>query len=226
LADPFGVFTLDIAPCSRYTALMDAIERRGALGRSARGMVILTIGSWLPVLSLLSGTAWAQSVVPAPGPNAGVQAPRETTSSSRGDDQNIEPVFKAVTGAFFAVSVPDLAAATMWYAEKLGLHTVMSTEGPGGGRVAVLEGNGLIVELVYLPEAQPLSRVAPALRSEEHVHGLFKAGLVIEDFDGLVTRLRARHVDIAYGPFPTREGQRANVVIRDHAGNLIQFFGR
>jgi len=47
-----------------------------------------------------------------------------------------------------------------------------------------------------------------------------------DDFDGAVARLKARGVEIAFGPCPAREGQRANVLIRDNAGNLIQLFGR
>jgi len=30
---------------------------------------------------------------------------------------------------------------------------------------------------------------------------------------------------IAIGPFPATREQRANAIIRDHAGNFIQFFG-
>jgi catechol 2,3-dioxygenase-like lactoylglutathione lyase family enzyme len=171
----------------------------------------MSLEPWLIVLSLLPGPTAVHALDAAPG---------------QGGDPKAEPVFKAVTGAFFAVSVPDLAAAVLWYGEKLGLRTVMTTDGPGGGRVAVLEGNGLIVELVYLREAQPLARAAPSVRAEQYIHGLFKAGVVVDDFEALVAGLKARHVDIAYGPFAAREGQRANVVIRDHAGNLIQFFGR
>ena len=37
--------------------------------------------------------------------------------------------------------------------------------------------------------------------------------------------LKARHVDIAYGPYPAQANQRANVIVRDNAGNLIQVFG-
>jgi hypothetical protein len=38
--------------------------------------------------------------------------------------------------------------------------------------------------------------------------------------------LRTKGVQIAYGPYPAKTGQRANVIIRDIDGNLIQFFGR
>jgi hypothetical protein len=37
--------------------------------------------------------------------------------------------------------------------------------------------------------------------------------------------LEARDVEIAFGPYPARADQRANVIVKDNAGNLIQFFG-
>ena len=37
---------------------------------------------------------------------------------------------------------------------------------------------------------------------------------------------QARGAEIAFGPFPARDGQRANLIVRDNAGNLIQFFGK
>lgn len=54
---------------------------------------------------------------------------------------------------------------------------------------------------------------------------VFKAGFLVKDFDSAVDELRARGVTIAFGPFPAQNGQRANVLIRDNAGNLIQIFG-
>ena len=38
--------------------------------------------------------------------------------------------------------------------------------------------------------------------------------------------LRAASVPFAFGPYPARAGQRANVIVRDPEGNLIQIFGR
>lgn len=37
--------------------------------------------------------------------------------------------------------------------------------------------------------------------------------------------LQKRNVEIAFGPYPARKNQRANVIIRDNGGNLIQLFG-
>jgi catechol 2,3-dioxygenase-like lactoylglutathione lyase family enzyme len=135
-----------------------------------------------------------------------------------------EARFKA-TGAFFALSVADMQASAKWYSEKLGLKVVMEEPKRAGSAVTVLEGGGLIVELIQDDNALPLSQAAPASTRRESVHGLFKGGALVEDFEQTVAMLRARAVEIAYGPFAARENQRANVIIRDNSGNLIQFFG-
>jgi catechol 2,3-dioxygenase-like lactoylglutathione lyase family enzyme len=135
-----------------------------------------------------------------------------------------EPAFHAA-GAFFALSVADLDASTQWYREKLGLRVTMSAPKSGGTAFAVLEGGGLIVELVERDDAVSPSSAAPAATERARVHGLFKAGMVVEDFDRTVAALRARGVEIAFGPYPAHDHQRANVIVRDNAGNLIQVFG-
>ena len=122
-------------------------------------------------------------------------------------------------GAFFGLNVADIDASTQWYAEKLGLKVVM--QAPRSGQipaVTVLEGGGLIVELVERTDA-----VAPGASP---VRGFMKAGVIVDDFEKVLATLTARGVPIAFGPFPARSDQRANVIVRDNAGNLIQFFGQ
>ena len=132
----------------------------------------------------------------------------------------------AATGAFFALSVADLQASAKWYSEKLGLAVVMETPKQDKAAAIVLEGGGLIVELIQHDDGVPLSAAAPAVKSNILVHGVVKAGAIVADFDGTLAMLRKRNVQIAYGPYPARAKQRANVIIQDNAGNLIQLFGR
>ena len=136
-----------------------------------------------------------------------------------------ETPFKPVTGAFWALSVADLAASRNWYAEKFGLEITLDIPEPSGVSVAVLEGSGLIVELLQHATARPLALAAPGVTDVQSVHGIVKVGLIVKDFDGVVAELRMRGVEIAYGPVPAANGQRANVIVRDNSGNLIQFFG-
>ena len=135
------------------------------------------------------------------------------------------PAFQA-TGAFFAISVPNADSSRAWYVEKLGMRVTMETPRRDGTRVVVVSGGGLTVEIMERDGAVPFRTAAPGISHTTMVHGTFKAGLFVEDFDGTLARLRERGVDIARGPVPARDGQPANVIIRDNAGNLIQLFAR
>lgn len=124
------------------------------------------------------------------------------------------------TGAFIALSVPDLEASARWYTERLGLRRVMTIPGAGpiaGG--AALEGDGIFVELLQRTDAKP--GPAPA----ELTHGIAKAGILVADFDRTVAALKARGVIFFAGPYPARPGQRANVMFKDNAGNMLQVLG-
>ena len=139
--------------------------------------------------------------------------------------QTAEVPFTA-TGAFIALSVPDVAASARWYREKLGLRVGLEPPKSGEATAVILEGGGLLVELLQHDAAKPLGAVAPGVRGNVYVHGYFKAGLIVEDFDRTIAGLEARGIEIAFGPYPKSATQRANAIIRDNAGNLIQFLGR
>jgi catechol 2,3-dioxygenase-like lactoylglutathione lyase family enzyme len=137
-----------------------------------------------------------------------------------------EPAMQA-SGAFFALSVSDLKASVDWYAHKFGMRIVMQQ--PKQGKIpafAALEGGGLIVELLQRDDTVPLSKVAPQIKDNDYVYGITKAGVIVDDFDKTCATLKARGVEIAFGPYPKKADQRANVIVKDNAGNLIQFFGK
>ena len=146
-------------------------------------------------------------------------------SSAAAQAAPVPPAF-TTAGAFFAHSVANLDASTRWYRTALGMRIVLQPPPVDGVRAVVLEGGGLIVELIHNPAARPLRAVAPAISHTTLVHGIFKAGVIVEDLDATLATLRERGVEIAIGPFPAREGQRANFIIKDGDGNFIQFFGK
>jgi len=139
--------------------------------------------------------------------------------------QSTTPMPVKAVGAFVAISVADLDASARWYSEKLGLQVVKQEPKRDGVAFVILESGGLIVELMQLDAAQPLSKAAPGVTKPELVRGISKAGIIVENFEQVLATLRARKVEIAYGPFPARPGERANVIVRDNSGNLLQFFG-
>lgn len=121
---------------------------------------------------------------------------------------------------FIALFVPDLEATARWYGETLGLRRVMTIPRMGtivGG--AALEGDGIVVELLQREDAKP------GTTPVELTHGIAKAGILVADFERTVAALRSRGVTFFAGPYPARPGQRANVMFRDNAGNMLQVLG-
>jgi len=135
-----------------------------------------------------------------------------------------QPVL-AATGAFFALSVADIKASSQWYVDKLGLAVTFQPPRSSPVEVVVLEGGGLIVELIQHDEALPFTKVTPKRSDAIEVHGYFKAGVIVKDLDKTLALLKARDVPIVHGPYAAKDGRRANFIISDNAGNLIHFFG-
>jgi catechol 2,3-dioxygenase-like lactoylglutathione lyase family enzyme len=139
--------------------------------------------------------------------------------------QASEPPFKA-SGAFLAMSVPDAAASARWYREKLGLKVILEPPATNEVKAIIMEGGGLLLELIQHSQAKPLGTLAPGASGGPLVHGYFKAGFMVDDFDRTLAALKARGVEIAYGPYPKTPTMRANAIIKDNTGNLIQLFGK
>ena len=130
------------------------------------------------------------------------------------------------TGSFFAVSVADLRASLAWYTEKLGFHSALLIPPANGVSVALLDGDGLTVELIQQDDGVSLNKIAPTIKDRTLLHGIVKAGVIVDDLDATVAWLRGRNVPIAFGPFPATLEQPANLIIADNEGNLIQFIAR
>lgn len=152
-------------------------------------------------------------------------AHREALAEDAPAQQRVTPAFNTSRGAFIGISVSDLEASVRWYTEKLGLTVVMRPPKIEKSTAVILEGGGMIVELMHHEDAVPLAAAAPAITRNYLVHGIFKAGIIVDDFDKMLETLKARGIPIAIGPFPATAEQRANAIIRDNAGNFIQFFG-
>lgn len=148
-----------------------------------------------------------------------------TAARGQAASSPIEAPAFTTTGAFFALSVADLEASAKWYREKLGLAVVMRQPKANGAAVTVLEGGGLKVELLQL-DAVPPAKAAPQVKGSLFVHGIAKVGVTVDDFERALSTLRSRGVEIAFGPYPARADQKANLIVRDNTGNLIQLFGK
>ena len=132
----------------------------------------------------------------------------------------------SASGSFFALSVADLDASAKWYASTFDMKVALHPPKQNGNEVLVLQGRGLTVELIRSDAAVPIASLGPKTADAFAVHGFVKAGILVDDFSATMEALRAKNVAIAYGPFPERPDQKANVIIKDNAGNLIQIIAR
>ena len=149
------------------------------------------------------------------GTAIGADSPRKT-----------EPIPLA-NGAFFALSVQDIQASGAWYREKLGLKVLLHPpRGGGPGEVLILEGGGLIVELIQHDDARALGKLNPPVSDPFYLHGFFKSGVFVANLDAALALLKQRGVTIVHGPYAANDNIPANFIISDNAGNLIQVFGK
>ena len=85
---------------------------------------------------------------------------------------------------------------------------------------------GLSVELIWLAEALPLSKIAPELEGSHQVHAIFKSGLFVDNLDEALKELKSQNVTFAFEPFFDEPMQCRMFAIRDNNGNILQFFGK
>jgi catechol 2,3-dioxygenase-like lactoylglutathione lyase family enzyme len=129
-------------------------------------------------------------------------------------------------GGFVALSVANLAASEQWYTQKFGMTVKLRVPKQNGVEVVVLQADRLLVELVSNDAARSLPATDPAVSDRALLHGPFKAGFLVDNFDAAVSTLQGRGASIAFGPFPASSSQNANVIFRDNSGNLLQLIAR
>ena len=164
-----------------------------------------------PALEEFLGGTWpatAERVPEAEGAGAGVAPPI------------------AAGGAFFGISVADIARQSAWYRDTLGFREISSGVAPDGAiRFALLYSGNTLIELLQLPDARPLRLAVPNATGAHQVHGVFKGGFVVEDIDAAHRALVQKQVTLAYGLGQANATYRS-FGVRDPEGNLLQFFGR
>jgi catechol 2,3-dioxygenase-like lactoylglutathione lyase family enzyme len=138
---------------------------------------------------------------------------------------NLQPT--TVDGAFFALSVANVDEVSRWYQENLGLRVISKGEAPNKiARFAILEGNGVLIEIIQHSKAQTRKSAAPTVTDAVQIHGIFKLGLLVGDIDAVYTGLKKRQVAVAYDLMRAKDVPMRSFAVRDPEGNLVQFFGK
>ncbi|MGZ8285288.1 MAG: VOC family protein [Allosphingosinicella sp.] len=119
--------------------------------------------------------------------------------------------------AFLALRVRDAEASAGWYARTfdLSLANRFSTE---RYEQRILQGEGLIVELVQLKPGMPPADPAGL--------GFMKGGYVVGDFDAAIGRWRAAGVTFLGRIIYDDKLKLHAAALSDPDGNMIQIYGR
>jgi predicted enzyme related to lactoylglutathione lyase len=124
---------------------------------------------------------------------------------------------------FWAISVPDVEASVKWYQNIFGLNITQQLTTPDGAvKVVILESPNLIVEIVRMADAVPLSQCSPALKSKASLHGLFKVGLFVADLEKTRGALLLKKVKLLTEIHEEEASGLRSFLIEDNSGNTIQ----
>ena len=123
-----------------------------------------------------------------------------------------------------ALAVADGERAARWYEEKLGFKRLSAKDYPDyGTRIFFLEKAEFHLELI---EDRNLSKDAPR-RADPPKHtrlpGPSQFSFTVSDVDAVAGELKARGVDVPWGPISYPDLGLSFLFARDVEGNFIQF---
>lgn len=124
---------------------------------------------------------------------------------------------------FLAISVPNLETSLKWYSATFDL-TPVRLPGTPKVKVALLKGQGLLVELVQDTEAFDLQTRLPGVQERHLVHGLFKVGFFVRDLDATIVRLKKKGVRFKGSAFTDKVADARSILLLDNNDNMIQLF--
>lgn len=123
-----------------------------------------------------------------------------------------------------AVSVMNLERAIAWYSDKLGFTLNYRTPAIEGIELALMEKNGLYVDLIHYPEPVNLEpdRKEPPFHLQ--ITGLRNLVFFVDDIEAANAELKAKQVHLMWeSNFLPHLGTKVTA-FRDMDGNLVAFW--
>ena len=123
------------------------------------------------------------------------------------------------------ISTGDYAGTIAWYRDMLGFRVRREWTVPAfpGVRLAYLELNGFVVEVVATPDAFQDRQVPPDLPSALSDRGFGHLAFLAADVDAVAAALQRRGVPLVVPPTSFPPAGRRLIFVRDNNGNLIEF---
>jgi catechol 2,3-dioxygenase-like lactoylglutathione lyase family enzyme len=132
------------------------------------------------------------------------------------------PFGRTVRYHHVAVGVSDLDASIAWYRDNLGFDVAWRLEMPSGSRVALIEADGVGIELVARPGALPHPRARQDVRTTAEVRGFLHLAFYVDDVDSAVELLERRGVEFSGGINVHESIGHQTAYFWDPDGNLLE----
>lgn len=123
------------------------------------------------------------------------------------------------------ISTGDYDGTMTWYQEKLGFEVYHEWKVPEfpGVRLAYLERNGFIIEVVYTEHAMQEKRAPKDLAEALGDRGFGHLAFLVTDVDAVAAELSKRGVQMVVPPTSFPDSGRRLIFIQDNNGNYIEF---
>jgi catechol 2,3-dioxygenase-like lactoylglutathione lyase family enzyme len=131
----------------------------------------------------------------------------------------------SLDASFFALIIEDLDTSINWYSDVLGFNLIQKNEFTESGfSQANLHQSNTSLELIQLQSAISLKENLPNYTSKTRVHGIFKIGFTLAEFDIRIAHLKEKEVEFHGNIVRDKLSGKRMVIIKDPDGNKIQLF--
>ncbi|RUT00551.1 hypothetical protein DSM106972_073220 [Dulcicalothrix desertica PCC 7102] len=143
-----------------------------------------------------------------------------TQAQTRASGQVSSNPLRGFALANIAISTPNQDRMITWYREVLGFRLVEKTEGAGGIKLAIMEKDGVQLDLIQPPKIQLLIKPqAPPMHLE--TPGIRNLVFWVDDLKAAEASLKAKKVSLLFESFYV-EGIKTTIsAFRDPDGNLV-----
>lgn len=130
-----------------------------------------------------------------------------------------------MTLANVALSTPDPEKLRAFYEQVLGFRMVRKAPGVEGVELTVIEKNGLVIDLIRVPNQEPLQQPKAPPRHLE-TPGLRNLVFWVNDLQAANTHLKKNNVTLLFESLYVEGIKTSITAFRDPDGNLIAFWQR
>ncbi|OGU37066.1 MAG: hypothetical protein A2068_03270 [Ignavibacteria bacterium GWB2_35_6b] len=140
--------------------------------------------------------------------------------------ENSNP-FENPVKQFFAISVADVVESAEWYKKIFDLTETADLKADDGSvHTKILESDFYLIELSQHKTGKSLKEAAPQIERNYLLHGFFKVGFYVKDFEAAVNFLKENNVQFFGRIIEDEKHGIKFILIKDNSGNTLQIFAK